>query len=316
MTDPLLQRHPNGVATVDTQLLHRPGLAAAHLIEEGGRAAFVDTGTGWAVPHLLGALEASGIPREAVDYVLVTHVHLDHAGGAGALLRELPGARLVVHPRGARHMVDPSKLVAGATAVYGEGEMHDNFGEVVPVPAGRVIEAEDGTTVELAGRPLTCLDTPGHARHHFAVWDPASRGLFTGDTFGLSYREFDSRRGPFVLPTTTPVQFDPEALHRSLDRLADLAPADLYLTHFGRIPYQERLLEDMHRLTDAFAGLARRYADRGAARHALIKEAMADLLLEALAEHGSRVLGEAARERLEMDLELNAQGLVVWLERG
>src|SRR5690606_23693744 len=148
------------------------------------------------------ALEAAGLTPADVDWLILTHVHLDHAGGAGELMACLPNARLVVHPRGARHMIDPSKLWAGALAVYGEEEMQRSYGTLRPIPAERVVEAPDGHVVELAGRALRCLDTPGHARHHNAIHDEPSGCVFTGDTFGLSYRELDSARGPFVIPTT------------------------------------------------------------------------------------------------------------------
>src|SRR5215471_20479487 len=137
---PTLYRHPHGITAIDTEYLY-PGHAAAHLIEDSGHAAFVDVGTNSSVPYLLGALDELGIAREAVDYLLLTHVHLDHAGGAGALMRELPNARAVLHPRGAPHMIDPSRLVAGSRAVYGEERFAQFYGELVPIPRERVLVA-------------------------------------------------------------------------------------------------------------------------------------------------------------------------------
>ncbi len=212
------QTLPNGITCIDTGY-HRPALAACYLIEQGDQAAFVDSGTTRTVPKLLELLASRDIPRESIAYVMPTHVHLDHAGGAGELMRHLPNAKLVVHPRGARHMVDPSKLVAGATAVYGEAVFRENFGELVPVPEERVLLAVDGLRLDLNGRILLFRDTPGHARHHYSIFDEASRGFFTGDVFGLSYQEVDCASGPFLFPTTTPVQFDPAAWHKSLDLL-------------------------------------------------------------------------------------------------
>lgn len=156
----------NGITTIDTGFGDRPQFCAVYLVEHAGRAAFVDCGSNDSVPRLLAALDMRGLSREAVDWLILSHVHLDHAGGAGTLMRELPNARLVVHPRGAPHMVDPSRLIAGATAVYGEAEFARSYGTLLPVPAGRVVEAPDGHVVDLAGRPLLCADTPGHARHH------------------------------------------------------------------------------------------------------------------------------------------------------
>ena len=207
-----------GLYAVDTGF-HRDHFDAAYLMVERGRAAFIDTGTNFSVPRLLQALEALGLPLTAVDWVIPTHVHLDHAGGAGLLMQSLPEARLLVHPRGARHMIDPTALYQGALAVYGQAEMDRAYGQLRGVAADRVVSSSDGMTVELAGRPLTLLDTPGHARHHHCIWDEATRGWFTGDTFGLSYREFDTAQGAWIMPTSTPVQFEPDALANSVQRL-------------------------------------------------------------------------------------------------
>src|SRR5690606_24481763 len=162
------------ITTIDTGF-QRPGFDAAYLVVEQGRGAFIDCGTNHSVPHMLEALRAKGLEVEAVDWLILTHVHLDHEGGAGALMKSLPNPRLVVHPRGARHMVDPARLVAGATAVYGEQEFARSYGEVLAVPEARVVVADDGHRVDLAGRMLECIDTPGHARHHLCVWDERSR---------------------------------------------------------------------------------------------------------------------------------------------
>ena len=214
MALPFVQTLAHGVHVIDTGF-HRPLFDASYLIVEKGRAAFVDTGTNFAVPRLLAALEDLGLGLDAVDFVIPTHVHLDHAGGAGLLMQSLPHARMLVHPRGARHMIDPQALYAGALAVYGQAAMDRDYGNLVPVPADRVQATEDGLTVELAGRPLHFIDTPGHARHHHCIWDERSRGWFTGDTFGLSYRDFDTALGAWILPTSTPVQFEPAPLRQS-----------------------------------------------------------------------------------------------------
>jgi len=192
----------DGIFAIDTGF-HRDRFDAAYLLVQGGRAAFIDTGTNFAVPRLLSALQSLGIERDAVEWVIPTHVHLDHAGGVGLLLQQLPAARLMVHPAGARHLIDPSRLWAGATAVYGAEEMARSYGELLPVAADRVVESSDGMCMQVGDRELLLIHTPGHARHHHCLWDAASRGWFTGDTFGLSYREFDSDRGAWVVPTTT-----------------------------------------------------------------------------------------------------------------
>ncbi len=302
-----------GVYAIDTGF-HRDDFDAAWLVVAAGRAAFVDTGTGFALPRLLGALEALGLGRDAVDWVIPTHVHLDHAGGAGALMRALPGARMLVHPRGARHMIDPSALWAGATAVYGPEEMARSYGEVVPVPAERVVASADGMTVEFGGRPLAVADTPGHARHHHCIWDEATRGWFTGDTFGLSYREFDSPRGAWIVPTATPVQFEPDALEASVRRLLTRDPACVYLTHFGRVDDVQRLGALLLGLLAELVALGRREAAHPR-RHEALKAGQLEIFCASLAEHGCTLPRARVAELLAIDLELNAQGMAIWLDR-
>jgi glyoxylase-like metal-dependent hydrolase (beta-lactamase superfamily II) len=302
-----------GITAIDTGF-QRPFFDASHLVVENGRAAFVDVGTNHSVPGLLAVLEARGLRPEAVDYVIVTHVHLDHAGGAGEMMRRLPSARLVVHPRGARHMIDPSKLWAGASAVYGAEAMLRSYGTLVPVEPSRVVEAPEGFRLELGGRPLLFLDTPGHARHHFCVWDETSRSMFTGDTFGLSYRELASGRGAFILPTTTPVQFEPEALLASIDRLLSHLPAAMLLTHYSRVVEIGRLAADLRREIGELVALGR--AEEGKpGRAARLRRGVLELFLGWASDHGTPLPRERVQELLALDVELNAQGLEAWLDR-
>lgn len=302
-----------GVFCIDTGF-HRPAFDAAYLVVDGGRAAFVDTGTNFAVPRLLATLEAVGLARDAVDWVIPTHVHLDHAGGVGLLMRELPAARAVVHPRGARHMVDPADLWKGALAVYGPEEMARAYGELVPVPAERLMPSYDGMALALGGRALEFADTPGHARHHHCIWDAATRGWFTGDTFGISYREFDTAQGAWILPASTPVQFEPGPMADSVRRLLEREPACMYVTHYGR-------LDDVARLGQRLLAMLERTvqaAEAAAAapdRHAALATSLAALYLDSLRAHGATQTTDELRRLLEVDVELNAQGIIAWLSR-
>ncbi|MCP1375423.1 MBL fold metallo-hydrolase [Dyella lutea] len=302
-----------GIHTIDTGFV-RQQFDAAYLVVDGDRAAFIDCGTNYAVPRMMAALDAAGLTPQHVDWLILTHVHLDHAGGAGELIAQLPNAKLVVHPRGARHMIDPSQLWAGASAVYGEAVMDETYGRLRPIPAERVVEAPDGHIVHLGNRPLLCIDTPGHAKHHIAIYDEKANACFTGDTFGLSYRELDTDKGPFIIPTTSPVQFDPEALHDSIDRLLAMKPAAMYLTHYGRVEQVERLAADLHAQIDAMVALARE-ANGKPNRHEALKSALADLYASRAEAHGC-LQGRDAMEALVlgMDITLNAQGLEVWLD--
>lgn len=311
--DSPFERLPHGITVIDTGFI-RPCFDAAYLLVEQGRAAYVDTGPNLAVPRLLAALDAQGIARADVDWLIVTHVHLDHAGGAGLLLQHLPNARLVVHPRGARHLVDPTVLMEGVKAVYGPEVAARDYGELVPVPAERVLTTEDGMVLQLAGRELLFLDTPGHARHHHCIWDGASRGWFTGDTFGIAYPDLHLADGPFLFPTTTPVQFEPEALHASIDRLLSQGPEWMYLTHFGRVGDVARQAGRLHGLIDRMAGLARAES-QAPDRPARLRHGLDQLYTEALREGGNTDSHERIRALLAGDIELNAQGLEVWLGR-
>ena len=302
-----------GVVLVDTGYVG-PGIAAAWIVKGGGSAAVIETGTAHSVPHVMAGLSAAGIAPGQVSHVIVTHVHLDHAAGAGALLARLPSARLVVHPRGARHMIDPSKLLAGAAEVYGGmEEIRRLYGDVLAAPADRVIEAPEGTVVELGGRTLRMLDSPGHARHHFVVHDPATRGFFTGDTFGISYREFDDATGPFMYPTTTPVQFDPPALRASVARMLAERPERMYLTHYGMI--EGRIPEAAAAMLAAVDGhvAVARGAPPGPGRQAAIRAGLAAQLLDLLARRGWKGTREEALAAFAADLDLNSQGLEFWM---
>jgi len=302
-----------GIHTIDTAF-QRDHFDAAYLIVHNGRGAFVDCGTSHSVPRLLAAMAQAGLQPADIDWLILTHVHLDHAGGAGALMRESPNARLVVHPRGAAHMIDPARLVAGATAVYGEAEIARSYGQILPVPAARVVVAEDGHRVSLAGRELLCVDTPGHARHHHCIWDAASRSWFTGDTFGLSYRELDSDAGAFIIPTSSPVQFEPEAFHASIERLMARAPVAMYLTHYGRVENPARLAAELHAQIDAMVAIARR-CDGLPDRHDVLVAALGALYVARLRLQGNALDEAQVLRVLAMDIELNAQGLACWLDR-
>jgi len=316
MTEPHYTQVAENIYCIETGL-YRHGLASCYLVREGDRLAFVDTGTAHTVPMLLDIIAALGLTAEHVDYVIPTHVHLDHAGGAGDLMAACSNARLVIHPKGAPHMIDPSRLAAGATAVYGEEAFAKDFGRLTPVPEARALVAEDGMEIELAGRKLTFVDTPGHANHHGCIFDHRTQGFFTGDTFGISYREFDNDRGPLLFAPTTPVAFDPNAWQLSLDRLMRFDPQCMYLTHYSRIDDPASLVDDLRQSVRDLADLALAEEGRSPSdgRQERIRERVAKHLIAQVRNHGCTMDEERIRELLAVDIELNAQGLEVWLVR-
>jgi glyoxylase-like metal-dependent hydrolase (beta-lactamase superfamily II) len=313
MHAPPVQVLEHGIHVIDTGF-HRPMFDAAYLMIESGRAAFIDTGTTHSVPRLLEALVAAGLTTDAVDYVIATHVHLDHAGGVGWLMQHLPAARLVVHPRGAPHLIDPRLLTKSARGVYGDEEFERSYGDVIGVAAERVTRTEDGMVLALAGRPLSFINTPGHARHHHCIWDERSRGFFTGDTFGLSYREFDTAQGAWLLPTTTPVQFEPEPLRASVQRMLAFQPERMYLTHYGPVTDVQRLGTQFLLQLDRMVSLGRSVREHPD-RHAALTQGLLEICVAGAQGNGCRMDRAQVHDLLALDIELNAQGMAVWLDR-
>jgi len=314
MYEPAFIDFDHGITAIDTYYV-RPLLDASHLIVRGGRAAFVDTGTTHSVPRLLQALHAKNLEPADVDYVFLTHVHLDHAGGAGELMKHLPNAKALVHPRGAAHLVNPDKLIAGTKRVYGEQKFAELYGEIAPIAAQRVVEVPDNACFRLNGSELQCIHTPGHALHHYCIVDRDSRSVFTGDSFGISYRIFDTDNGAFIFPATTPTHFDPLQAHTSLDRIMGFEPQACFLTHYSRVTDLQRLCKDMHARLDKFVEIARDCAKHGEQRHACMRSSMYAYLAQQVRAHGCTLNQQTVDSWLEMDVELNAQGLAVWLER-
>jgi glyoxylase-like metal-dependent hydrolase (beta-lactamase superfamily II) len=307
---PRLTKFADGITAVDTEYV-RPQMDAAHIVTSGSRAAIVDTGPNTAVPLILAALGELGVEPDAVDFLFLTHVHLDHAGGAGALMRALPRATAIVHPRGATHMIDPGRLIEGTRAVYGEELYAQLYGEILPISQERLAIAQDGQRYGLAGREFECVHTPGHALHHQAIVDHGATTIFTGDTFGISYREFDSANGPWIMPTTTPTQFDPGQLKASIVRLMQFRPRRLYLTHYSEVGDCARLANDMYEAVDVFVRIARASGlDTRRMQYELRAWALAGLRA-----HGVTMTDEAVDSILNKDFELNADGLAAWLKR-
>lgn len=289
--------------TIDCDVL--PKFTAAYLRVAGDEAAFIETHTGHAVPRLLRALDEHGLRPEQVRYVVVTHAHLDHAAGASTLIARCPNATLLAHPRAARHLIDPSKLVASATSVYGAARFGELYGTIDPIPAARVRALDDGETFELGGATLQVIHTAGHAKHHFIVDDPKTDSVYTGDTFGLVYPALQ-RGVRFALATTSPTDFDPVEARKSIERVRTLGRAAACLTHFDEV-----------RDLDVVAGQLHRWIDRSEALLGYDGD-IAGELRKAIAEEAARVglaLTDDDWKLLATDIDLNAQGIAFAAKR-
>jgi len=304
--------YDGGVLAIDGGFF-REHMAACYMVEAESEVAFIEVGANSSTPRLMKVLAHRGWQPEDVRYVIVTHIHLDHAGGAGSLMQLLPNATLLVHPYGARHMIDPSRLEAGARGVYGDERYDRTYGKLIPIPRDRVREMEEGAVARLGERQFHFIDTPGHARHHFCVHDSQTNGWFSGDTFGLSYREFDTGKGAFLLPSTTPVQFDPVALKESVNRLMAIQPEFMYMTHYGRVGGLQRLAKMMTDGVDQLVAFAERYKDHDQ-RTQKIEAAIRDWLMAGLKAHGVTLPEQECFEWLKSDIMLNTQGIEFWLD--
>jgi len=302
----------DGISVIDSGYFSKD-FAAIYILRQGNEVAIIETGNKYSATNVQKALEMDALSFSDVAYIIPTHVHLDHAGGAGELMNRCQNAQLIVHPRGARHMIDPSKLIAGAIAVYGEANYKKLYGEIIPIDSSRVIEADDNFILDFEGRELKFIDTPGHARHHFCIWDEITGSMFTGDTFGVSYREFDKGNEVYIFPSTSPVQFDPEALIKSIEKLITYRPKRVCLTHFSAIEPTNKVVDQLIDGIHFVSSLAKEYASHREAEE-IIEDEMMSYFLKGIKKVGNDDL-EFCRDRLKLDVEINTQGLIYWQQK-
>ena len=247
---PTLFEEAPGVVRIDHRWMGVPGLIASYLVGDGDDLALVEAGPASTADAVLAGIRAAGHDPADVRTLLLTHIHLDHAAGTGVLLQHLPRARVVVHPAGAAHLADPSRLLASATRIYGD-RMDALWGRMLPVSVDRIDAVKDAD-VRAGGRVLTAMDTPGHAGHHLAFHDREAGLLFTGDVAGV--------RLPgcaYVRPPTPPPEFDPELWRASVRGLREARADRLLLTHFGGFDDPERHLVELQERLDDWTTWAR-----------------------------------------------------------
>jgi glyoxylase-like metal-dependent hydrolase (beta-lactamase superfamily II) len=290
--------------TIDADVV--PQFTACYLRVAGDECAFIEAHTAHALPRLLTALASHGKKPEDVRWVIVTHAHLDHAAGASVLLGACPNAMLVAHPRTAKNLIDPARLIEGATAVYGEARFRDLYGTVTPIPKERVKVLGDGESVELGDAKLTAWNTSGHAYHHFIVDDPTISTVYTGDTFGLVYPALQ-KYGLFAIPSTSPTGFNAEEARKSLDKVLSLGERFVCPTHYDAHEQSREIAAHVRRFVDR-AALWVDEAARGSEPVAELEKRFTSAWWAAIAEEAPR-FGDEEKNLLKLDVELNAQGL-------
>ncbi len=299
---------------IDLNFQGHPNAVAAYLLADGDDLLLVETGPGSTLDALEAGVRAAGFALDQLTGVVVTHIHLDHAGGAGAVLARAPRARFYVHPRGAAHMIDPSKLVASATRIYG-ADMDRLWGSFEAVPAERLTQLADGDAVRCGGRTLTALHTPGHAVHHVVLHEAERGDVYAGDVAGV-------RVGPMrvVVPPTPPPDIDPPAWRESIARIRALAPRRLLLTHFGAFDDAAWHLDDCLTRLYAWTGYVEGRLDAaggvGAATPAVLAEVGAALAARARREFDAAGAGADTVGSSEAAMPMNTAlpGIVRWLQ--
>ncbi|AUJ23791.1 MBL fold metallo-hydrolase [Virgibacillus dokdonensis] len=289
-----------------------PYRTGAYVLDEE-QLTIIETGPSPSIKHIKAGLEKLGFLLDAVKYIIVTHVHLDHAGGAGLLLKSCPNATVVIHPRGKRHLANPRKLAAGARAVYGDS-FSDLYDPIVPIPEERMVVKEDGDTLAIGKNcTLQFLHTPGHARHHFSIYDPISNGLFTGDTAGVRYQLLEDQGVPIFLPSTSPNQFDPNELRQSWERFENLQLDRIYYGHFGMTEQPNEALQQVFTWLDTFMKIAEDAYTEGVGY-----DQLADRMLETIRvelrekgipdDHETYII-------LNVDMQICALGIIDYLQK-
>ena len=296
----------HNVFAIDFMERQQPYRSAAYLIA-GDVPVLIETGSSLSHDRLVDAMAILGLTPADLAYVILTHVHLDHAGGAGQMMQKAKNAQLLVHSRGARHMADPSRLWTGARSVYG-AQLEALFGAVEPVSQAQIVVKQHGDTLTLPDRTLSFFDSPGHAKHHLTILDDKMDALYAGDAVGLRYRtgmtgwDFE-----FIMPSTSPIDFDPVAIHQTLDFLSAQPFSTVYHTHFGASRKSEAIAET-RRVADEFAALIARIYTEGIGSDAVIAALREWVQMDLRA----RGFVPGPIEAIDIDIVLDAMGLIYY----
>ena len=291
-----------------------PLRTAAYIIK-GEKNVIIETGPSPSNQQILKALQSLQIKPAQIDAILVTHIHLDHAGGAGLLMKQCPNATLFVHQRGRDHLINPNRLISSARAVYAD-LFESYFDPILPIEEQRIKSYQEMEDFELgAGRKLEILNTPGHALHHVVIYDPESNGIFSGDAAGIYFRSlYEQHSIHFAVPSTSPTQFDPKSMEDSLRQMISLNPEKIYFTHFGMVKPAIPQLQMVLGLITFFGEECVKYYQENRSLEQLtrlIKNTLYTRLEKLGVSRNSPVIAS-----LDLDIMLNAQGVVAYVKRG
>lgn len=305
------------VTTIDCNYV-RPRVAAAYLLHCGNKVCIIDNNTNHAVPLILDALAEAGYRREQVEFIIITHAHLDHAGGTGLLMQQCPTAKLIAHPRAAPHMIEPLRLVKSAQAVYGEEKFRQLYGEIVPVSAERVYTPADGEKLLVGDTELSFIYTRGHANHHFVIFDKKTESVFTGDSFGIAYPMLQEGAYPFLFPSTSPTDFDAKEARTSYDKILSCGAKQAYPTHFGiwhDIPAGHKMLHAYIDYSEKiFQALIAQRENTPATDYQFAYAEYKQFFDKELQQR-NLTLSTEDYQMLELDIDLNAQGVAFAAQR-
>jgi len=314
----IAEKLTDGIYQVDTLYLGREKFAASYILEDNGEIAIIETNTNYAIPRILNAVKNAGFKTGDIKYIILTHIHLDHAGGAGLIMNKLPDAKLVVHPRGARHMISPEVLIESVKQVYGEEEYKRLYGEIIGIPEERVISMTGGATVKVGKRDLKMIESPGHAKHHNIVHDEFSGSVFSGDAFGIGYPRFRYAKGDLIFPSTSPVQFDPESALDTFELIANLNPSKILLTHFGMVENISKSHDELRKFIDSTKSAAsQRFSEylRGDDLNEVLTKDIWGMFEERMVEIRGSNLTSEEKEHLFFDADLNGKGAALYITR-
>lgn len=303
----------NRIYLIDGYDFGKPNRTGTYLIEEE-ELTLIETGPSMSNPYILAGLKDLNIDPKKIKYIIVTHIHLDHSGGLGLLLRSCPNATVVVHPKGARHLIDPSRLITGARAIYKEA-FDKLYDPILPVPESKIIIKEDGETLKISENcSLIFYDTPGHCNHHFSVFDPVSNGIFTGDTIGINYNNILKDVGvELYIPSTTPNQFNPDSMLNSLMRIKDLKVDHIYFSHFSIASNVEEVFKQIEEWLPLFVGIGEQ-SEKFNKDHHWISEQITMLIRNYLNEQGVPE-NHKVYEYLNIDIPIDALGIVDYFSK-